>query len=110
MDPNRNSTLSCDNEYDDCNRAYKDYHNFISNYYERDFMIDGAGRFYQQGLLFDIHGQSHPEKWIELGYLISSKKLDEKVLDYKKSSIRQIASFSKNDFNNLIRGNSTSYN
>lgn len=62
---------------------------------------------YKQGLLIDIHGQSHPEGWIELGYLLSSNELNStsSLTDpLKVSSINSLASTSDYPFENLIRG------
>ncbi|XP_013394497.1 uncharacterized protein LOC106161963 [Lingula anatina] len=42
--------------------AFNEYHQFIT---------DARANITGAGLLFDMHGQSHPEKWIELGYLMS---------------------------------------
>jgi hypothetical protein len=61
---------------------------------------------YKQGLLIDIHGQSHSENWIELGYLLTSTVLNstKDLTNYQSSSINSLASISSYKFNDLIRG------
>lgn len=104
MDPNRDANQSCENSIDNCTQAYNDFHRFIEKYFNEDFMILGSTR-YKQGLLIDIHGQSHKEGWIELGYLLSSATLDgDKQISPESSSIRQIAALSSYTFEDLIRG------
>ena len=102
MDPNRDMDVSCANEVDDCRQAYNDFHFFIKKYFAIDLMGRSSNQ-YEQGLLIDIHGQTHAEGWIELGYLLSAKELDTKVFAYQ-SSIRQMASLSKYSFEDLLRG------
>ncbi len=103
MDPNRDMTKSCANEVDDCRQAYNDFHFFIKKYFVTDLMGPSEKKF-EQGLLIDIHGQSHAEGWIELGYLLTSKELDTQVFA-NKSSIRLMASLSTYSFEDLLRGN-----
>jgi len=102
MDPNRNMEISCANEVDDCRKAYNDFHFFIKKYFATDLMGRQQNPF-EQGLLFDIHGQSHEEGWIELGYLLSATELNTKV-SAAKSSIRRMASLSQHSFEDLLRG------
>jgi len=47
--------------------AWLAYHNFI------ELAKKDIGK---PGLYFDIHGHSHSEDWVELGYLVSGKKLN----------------------------------
>lgn len=101
MDPNRDISVSCSNEIDDCRKAYNDFHGFISQYFMKDLMNTED---FEQGLLIDIHGQSHPEKWIELGYLLSANNLDSDNILSSKSSIRQISSLSSYNFEEIVRG------
>lgn len=44
------------------------------------------------GLLLDIHGQAHPEWWIELGYTLSKASLNSNTFSAASSSIRHLAS------------------
>ncbi len=108
MDPNRDLTASCSNEIDDCRKAYNNYHDFIQANFHRDLIKNGLFN-YEKALLIDIHGQSHPEGWIELGYLLTARELDTEMLA-DQSSIRQMASLKEHSFENLIRGERIEYN
>ncbi|XP_077142465.1 uncharacterized protein LOC143806213 isoform X1 [Ranitomeya variabilis] len=58
------------------------------------------------GLLLDFHGQSHPEQWIELGYLISKASLNYGNFSSFDSSIYSLAERQINmTFQSLLRGN-----
>jgi hypothetical protein len=107
MDPNRDLTASCSNEIDDCRKAYNNYHDFIQANFHRDLIKNGLFN-YEKALLIDIHGQSHPEGWIELGYLLTARELDTEMLA-DQSSIRQMASLKEHSFENLIRGEHIEY-
>lgn len=63
--------------------AWNAYHNFIEKA-KRD--ISGPG------LLVDIHGHSHPEDWIELGYTLSHDQLNDRSYKSKETSIHCLAS------------------
>ena len=105
MDPNRNSSECCQNQNDDCHRSYNDYHGLIREQFENAFMINGT-RQYEQGLLIDVHGQAHPEKWIELGYMLSSIDLNAETLKRPAiSSVRRMAALSEFTFEEIVRGN-----
>ncbi|XP_053565255.1 uncharacterized protein LOC128655704 [Bombina bombina] len=59
-----------------------------------------------KGLLIDIHGQSHPEQWIELGYTISRANLDSSKFSAKDSSTYSLSNDLYNvPFETLLRGN-----
>ena len=45
----------------------------------------------QRGLYIDVHGQCHKENWVELGYLLNGKQLDEKQFSASQSSIHKLA-------------------
>ena len=95
----------CANKNETSFEAYTNYHKFITTKFEKEFMESGLR--YKQGLLIDIHGQSHSESWIELGYLISSAELSSSsnLTDYfRTSSINSLASKSSFSFDDLIRG------
>ena len=63
----------------------------------------------KKGILLDIHGQGHPEGFIELGYNLTSKNLANFSPDLAgKSSIKKLASLSGQKFVELIRGNTYS--
>ncbi|XP_030303692.1 uncharacterized protein LOC115598093 [Calypte anna] len=44
------------------------------------------------GLILDIHGQAHPEQWIELGYTLSKTSLNSGIYSASFSSISHLAS------------------
>lgn len=102
MDPNRSQNECCVYKNETSFTAYTDYHNFISKNFEEDFME--ASLSYKQGLLIDIHGQSHAENWTEIGYLLSSSQLNSNQLDSKQSSIRLLASKTSTKFESVIKG------
>lgn len=105
MDPNRNDMECCASKQEDSYKAYSDYHNMIIKYFRDDFILNGSKR-YEQGLIIDIHGQSHPEKWIELGYTISTDdlRLVRPLTSSIKSSISWLGSKSIYNYNDIIRG------
>ena len=61
-----------------------------------------------RGLLLDIHGQSHPEKMIELGYTINTETLNSGSYTYDVSSIKNLARVNEltdyDHFHDLISG------
>ncbi|KAM4694229.1 uncharacterized protein O3C94_004664 [Discoglossus pictus] len=58
-----------------------------------------------KGLLIDIHGQAHPEQWIELGYVLSKAKLDSGTFSAAESSIYSLSEDLPNvPFETLLRG------
>ncbi len=103
LDPNRNSVDCCSATNNDGYKAYLEYHNFIKRF-EYEFMeLNSKG--YKQGLLIDLHGQSHPEDWVEIGYLLTEEQFDKTVLtNPSDSSIRLLDAVSPYSFENLIRG------
>merc|ERR1719494_161521 len=92
-------------------RAYREFYRFI-RWAKHLIGRNGDG----SGLLLDIHGQSHREGWIELGYAINRGQLNNnKVGDdqieslVNLSSIRSIAQkiskkSSKQSFEDILRG------
>lgn len=82
--------------------AWWEYHNFLLQAKET---VGRSG----PGLLLDIHGQSHPEKWIELGYIIRGNNLDSGNFTSDMSSIRNLAATLQNrvEFDDLLRGPSS---
>ncbi len=116
---NRNEQESCQVLTDDCNIAYKDYHSFIINYFRSQF--DGSNSVhspslnstlaqpYQQGLLIDIHGQTHPEERIELGYYINPADLNKPLVPLSNTlnnTINKLRQLNGNKFSvdEIIRG------
>lgn len=103
LDPNRNDIECCSGINNDGYRAYVEYHGFIKKF-EYDFMELNA-KGYKQGLLIDLHGQSHIEDWVELGYLLIESELDRPMLNNPMdSSVRLLDATSPYSFDNLIRG------
>eukprot|EP00116_Pleurobrachia_bachei_P006031 sb/3466293/ len=78
-------------------QAWHDYHRFIGK--ARAHVSRVVGR----GILFDIHGQSHPEKLIELGYRLTVDHLNTFPLSHD-STIRSAVQHSKHSFENILRG------
>lgn len=86
MDPNREVGLGA---FGDplAIQAWQSYHSFIDiakTYIEQQYQA-------ARGLLLDIHGQSHTEEWIELGYTISSEQLDSRSYVSSDTSIFGLA-------------------
>ena len=108
MDPNRNNIDSCRVATDDCHLAYNDYHSFIETYFKTNFVTGKKTSKlsnYKQGLIVDIHGQSHPENWIELGYYFSISELNLAVLpNALSSSVNTLRSLSNYSLEEIIRG------
>ncbi len=85
-------------------KAWNEYHGFIAQ--------ACAATVKQYGVAFfiDLHGQSHPDVRIELGYQHSAKDLaasDEQLNDSSylaKSSIQLIAKQSQEPYSQLVRG------
>jgi len=103
LDPNRNDIDCCSGTNNDGYKAYLEYHNFIKRF-EYEFMELNA-KDYKQGLLIDLHGQSHIEDWVELGYLLLETQLDRPILNNPSdSSIRLLDAISSYSFESLIRG------
>ncbi|XP_013421262.1 uncharacterized protein LOC106181434 [Lingula anatina] len=96
MDPNR-SVNEAAFGVPNAMQAYREYHSFIREAYGR---VRGAGLF------IDIHGQSHPNRWIELGYLVSTRRLNENNAIPQFSSIRSLYNSLRDyvTFDHLLRG------
>ncbi|KAH1173331.1 hypothetical protein KIL84_017170 [Mauremys mutica] len=57
------------------------------------------------GLIVDIHGQMHPEQWIELGFTLSKASLNSGKFSASGSSIRYLANQAHSvSFETLLRG------
>ena len=109
MDPNRNETIGCMNKFDDCMIAYTDYHKMIEIKFKNEFMQEKpkyGKKVYSRALVLDIHGQTHVEDWIELGYILSREELNSPNLNplTMKSSIHNLISQGRNTMENIIRG------
>ena len=67
-------------------------------------VIDHAKKLVKKGLFIDLHGQSHPEHWVELGYLLPKSCFNTKNLKEDMSSIKNLAKNCSFSFYNLICG------
>ncbi|RMC12787.1 hypothetical protein DUI87_10312 [Hirundo rustica rustica] len=63
-------------------QAWEDYMGFLTT----------AKSQMSRGLILDIHGQAHPERWTELGYTLSKASLNSGVFSALNSSISHLAS------------------
>lgn len=89
----------------DAKAAYDEFHWFIGQAKSSISQV-GDGN----GLLLDIHGQSHPEEMTELGYMVIKDRLngvDGKVPVAQYSSIRSLANRVNIDFESLLRGDNS---
>jgi len=93
VDMNRDAVEGCLGVPEAVN-AHKQFHDFIVT----------ATRSVGSGLLLDIHGHTHKEELLELGYLIGNHDLASGNLDLEKSSIRALASCSSFSYEDLIYG------
>lgn len=95
MDPNRErAPAAYDNE--ETLKVYDDYHGFIE---------DAKKSIKKFGLVLDIHGQAHPELWIELGYLFSKNMLNRNITKPEHSSLLALSKRVKNmKFEKILRG------
>ncbi len=61
-----------------------------------------------RGLFVDIHGQTHSEEWVELGYRITAEQLNDESYVSSDASIRALAETKCGSdvtcFHNLIKG------
>jgi len=74
-------------------------------WYKYHECIDGAKHCINgPGLFLDIHGQSHPEGWVELGYTLTAEQLDECSYKASMTSVRSIAERTGLDIHRLICG------
>jgi len=76
----------------------------VKAFHEFHAFIDTAKSSIQQGIVFDIHGHTHPEEWVELGYCLSNKEICSGNFKCGNSSIKTLAKRSKCDFQKLLNG------
>lgn len=94
LDPNRDKDEAAFG-VPDANQAWDEFMGFIRS----------AKSHMAQGLLIDIHGHSHPEGWIELGYLISKTNLDSGNFSASDTSIYALSRRRLDTpFEELLRG------
>ena len=103
MDPNRRAEESYFPNDEEAAIAFNDYHKLIETYFLDLFMLNSP---FRQGLIIDMHGQTHKENWIELGYLLTPSDLSKELSTFckKKSSIRLLSEESKESLEDLVRG------
>ncbi len=77
--------------------AWKEYHDFIER------ARADVNEQYGAGLYVDLHGQSHPENWIEWGYTISGESLSDPKSS-GTSSIDHLLRNSELSLSELLRG------
>jgi hypothetical protein len=110
----KRTKLDCNREIEEAaaghphaQQAWREYHGFIDS--ASSAVVARTGR----GLYIDLHGQSHPLKRVELGYLLTAEQLTntDAVLDQPayaaQSSIRTLASQVPISFSELLRGSNS---
>jgi len=102
LDPNREEKEAAQHD-ETAISAYREFHNFIET--ARRNITDDCGR---GGIVIDIHGHTHPEARIELGYRLSASQLrkeDDDIDDLAyTSSIKNLPLISGNRLSAIIRG------
>lgn len=94
LDPNRDKDEAAFG-VPDADQAWDEFMGFIRS----------AKSHMSQGLVIDIHGQSHPEQWIELGYLLSKTNLDSGKFSASDTSINALSRRRLDTtFEELLRG------
>mmetsp|Transcript_11594 Transcript_11594/g.16340 ORF Transcript_11594/g.16340 Transcript_11594/m.16340 type:complete len:704 (-) Transcript_11594:555-2666(-) len=106
LDPNREVQQAA--QFDSAAiAAYEEFHNFTTTARLEIETNHPCGA----GLLIDMHGHTHPEARIELGYKLSASQLrsSDEVVDTLAytSSIKNMLSHTGSAFSALIRGNSS---
>lgn len=104
LDPSLNQANGAQgNSY--ANLSYRTYHNFVQT------AIDTVDAHFDSGILINLIEHNHSNQRIELGYLISSEKLNLTNNELNgianESSIQQLASIASINFSELIRGPSS---
>lgn len=110
----KRTKLDCNREIEEAaagnphaQQAWREYHGFIDS--ASSAVVARTGR----GLYIDLHGQSHPLKRVELGYLLTAEQLTntDAVLNQPayaaKSSLRMLASQVPISFSELLRGSNS---
>ncbi len=83
-------------------KIYNAYHSTIQNF------IKEVKQKFNKGLYIDLHGHSHPNSYIEFGYLLDNdilKLTDNEIIKYQElSSIKNLSKISKEPFIEQIKG------
>ncbi|PCJ51934.1 MAG: hypothetical protein COA79_25180 [Planctomycetota bacterium] len=89
----------------DAEKVWKAFHGFIGKAVSSVIVSN------KQGLYIDLHGQSHPEARLELGYLISNNKLqgsNSSLINLQnRSSLKNLLPSSQTPFLELLKGKSS---
>ncbi|CAF0837283.1 unnamed protein product [Adineta ricciae] len=64
--------------------AWMRYHFYLRH--ARELIVKNKNNYGGKGLLLDLHSHDHPERWVELGYLLPSRQLSRKSYHLKHSS------------------------
>ncbi len=103
LDPNREIEEAAQGN-PHAEQAWREYHGFIET------ARDSIGKHAGAGFFIDIHGHGHPNKRLELGYLISGTSLRQsdselnKAVHARNSSLRHLAQYTPDTFAGLLRG------
>jgi hypothetical protein len=111
MDPDRDPTECCAKNTEDSFVAYNDYHLLIEKYFKEQFMLNNFKPF-KQALLIDLHStDTRDDDLVKIGYLLSNKNLKTANLTkyQSKSSLGYLAMTSPFSFDEIIRGDLTSF-
>ena len=95
LDPNREIGEGAQGNADMV-AAWEEYHGHVQTAYDA---VNGTG------ILFDIHGQGHSDKWVEIGYTISKSKLNAGTILANESSIYALSQRVDIPFASLLYGN-----
>ncbi|CAF0820810.1 unnamed protein product [Didymodactylos carnosus] len=76
-------------------KAWMLYHFYIQH--ARELIVRNIGK----GILFDIHSQDHIENWVEIGYSITSRQLQNGKYSFRKSTLTSTLPFNETE---LITG------
>jgi hypothetical protein len=100
LDANQVRLRKTGSQYDQHKSAWDEWHSFI--YKAKADVTEKWGK----GQLIDMHGNAHPERWNELGYLLSEVSLNRSDAEIiKRSRYSSIANLAKEfDYLELLRG------
>ena len=80
LDANRNISVAAQGN-NEAEKVWHDYHRFIKE----------AKRVEGEGVVIDLHGQSHLKNSTELGYLLTREQLNAGEFNSKESSVRELS-------------------
>lgn len=105
MDANRDPSECCGySATGESDLAHTEYHAIIKQNFSINFVKNGPNK-YKQSILFDIHGQTHDEDWIEAGYGLDKSDLNKPLLKNSlSSSFKTLVSLNNVSLEEAIRG------